>query len=74
MDEELTHVRQEWRLTGQPDQGFPFYDFTFHSDRPAPYNTEEYVRGFIERCTPAWTDVKLEHRTVTIISSGWLEI
>ena len=68
------HVREEWHLTGQPDQGYPFYDFTFRSDRSDEKCTEEYVRGFIERVTPEWSDVKLEHRTVTIISTEWDDI
>jgi len=66
------HVRHEWRVTGFPDGDYPFYDFTWRSDRVGGHNTEEEARLFVERCTEKWSLVKLQHRIVII--TAWEDI
>lgn len=57
------HHIEEWtevHITGQPDGPYPPYDFTFRSDRD---HWAELPR-FLGPITQAWTDVRVEHRTV----------
>jgi hypothetical protein len=66
-DDDAGHVVHQWRVTGQPGGGFPPYDFTWDSsDKRWPGPAAEIcARGFITRATSIWTDVALQHRTIT---------
>jgi hypothetical protein len=67
MSEQMPNVVHQWRVTGQPDGGFPSYDFTWSSDDrrwPGPA-AEVVARGFVARATGSWTGTELLHRTIT---------
>lgn len=78
-DPDAPAVVDEWRVTGQPGGDYPFYDFTYRSDHPnwPGVEAERCARSFVARMASGsvlgvgWTDVKLEHRTVTY--SPWVE-
>jgi hypothetical protein len=67
MTDQTPYVVHQWRVTGQPDGGFPPYDFAWSSDdRRWPGTAAEVVaRGFVARATGSWTGVELLHRTIT---------
>lgn len=71
MPDQTPDVVHQWRITGQPDGGYPPYDYTWSSSDPRWLGevAELCARGFLHRVTPAWTDVTFTHRTVTY--SSW---
>lgn len=72
LPEEPTEDRLEYRLTGQPDGGYPYYDFTA---REAEHI--EAVREIWEKTQSGaygWTDVKLMARRVQVRTSEWTEV
>lgn len=68
-DEPLTETYREWRLTGQPDGPFPFYDCTFRDDE----RTEalKLIWAKIKTGEYAWTNAQLQTREVTIARTPW---
>lgn len=63
INEQALRTVEEWRVTGDPGKGYPWYRFTFSSDR---YETpEEAARGYVGAMRD-WIDgPHLDHRTVT---------
>lgn len=61
----------EYRLTGQPEDGFPFYNHTFRD--------EERVRSLRRIWTKIqdgeydWTGARLQTRGVTVITTAWVD-
>lgn len=68
-DESTTETYREWRLTGQPDGPFPFYDCTFHDDE----RTEalKHIWSKIQSGERPWKDANLQSREVTITRTAW---
>jgi hypothetical protein len=62
---------REWRLSGQPDGGFPFYDCTF-SDRDR-VDALLHIWGKIQSGEYPWKDAKLQTREVTIERTPWVD-
>lgn len=60
---------REWRLSGQPDGGFPFYDCTFN-DRDR-IDALLHIWGKIQSGEYPWKDAKLQSREVTITRTAW---
>lgn len=62
---------EEWRVTGEPGQGFGPYKFTW-SPKRGDEHPEDKARNFvrvIERSDDPWTDgPHLQHRTVVVTS------
>lgn len=67
--EQATETYREWRLSGQPDGDYPFYDLTFH-DRD---KVASLVRIWdkVKSGERRWTDAKFQSREVTIIRTAW---
>jgi len=67
---------EEWRVTGQPDGGYPPYDFTWSPFRnPHLGECEAGARGFVAgiRKYGTWPDgPHLSRRTVTV--TEWREV
>ena len=74
----MTEVVHEWRVTGEPGQGYPSYSFTWRSgdDRwPTPEQAEAAARAFVAQFPKMWNEMPslepwvegpdLSHRTVT---------
>lgn len=72
LPDEPTEDRIEYRLTGQPDGGYPCYDFTAHS----PEHIEDLRRIWdkVQSGAYGWTDTKLMVRRVQIRASEWTEV
>lgn len=69
---EPTEDRLEYRLTGQPDSGYPYYDFTARETEHI-----EAVRAIWEKVQSGaygWTDTKLMVRRVQVRTSNWTEV
>lgn len=68
---------EEWRVTGEPGQDYPPYDFVWSTFRGTDHghHPERSARGFIElvRDGPGWVDGPyLSRRTVT--ATEWAEV
>jgi hypothetical protein len=66
---------KEWdeiRIKGQPDAGFPPYDFTFYSYREYEVGGD-YLSAFekIKKHLPKWTDVVISKRHVRQEITEW---
>lgn len=61
-------IVQEWRITGDPGQGYPYYVFVFRSDDPR-WEGEAEQKARAQHAVMAegnWDDgPHLQHRTVT---------
>lgn len=68
-DEPTTETYREWRLTGQPDGPFPFYDCTFHDDERI--KALQLIWSKITSGERPWTNAKLQSRDVTITRTAW---
>lgn len=60
---------REWRLTGQPDGDFPFYNHTFHDRERVEALLHIWSR--IQSGEYPWKDAKLQSREVTIERTAW---
>lgn len=64
----MNEVVHEWRVTGEPGDGYPSYSFTWRSDDdrwPTPKQAEAAARLFVSRVAPWDEGPHLHHRTVT---------
>lgn len=70
----VVEERTELRLTGQPDGGYPPYDFTFRSDRGDAGALAEIVR--VLRHTSRWADVRVQRRHVRVETraTDWVDV
>lgn len=69
---EPTEDRIEYRLTGQPDGGYPYYDFTARETEHI-----EAVRAIWEKVQSdayRWIGTKLMVRRVQVRTSEWTEV
>lgn len=62
-------VVEEWRITGEPGQGYPHYEFVYRSNDPR-WNGQAELEARIQHAAMAdggtWEDgPHLQHRTVT---------
>jgi hypothetical protein len=57
----------EYRLSGQPPNGFPPYDLTFHDED----RVNDLRRIFERSAERNWTDVQFRKREVTITRTPW---
>lgn len=67
----MTEEYTEWRLSGQPDGGYPFYDLTVH-DRER-VEALMHIWSKVKSGEYDWTGAKLQHRTVTITRTAWID-
>lgn len=72
LPDEPTEDRIEYRLTGQPDGGYPYYDFTARETE----HIEDVWRiwGKVQSGVYGWTGTKLMVRRVQVRTSEWTEV
>ena len=58
-------VIHEWRVTGQLGDEFDPYEYTWRSSDPAWPDAEAAAWAFVDKLTGEWTDVRVQHRTIT---------
>lgn len=66
---------EEWRVTGDPGEGFPPYEFVWSPLRNPDHATEGEARGFVRliESVGGWPDgPHLHKRTVTV--TEWQEV
>lgn len=68
------HVRTytEYRLAGQPDGDYPYYEHTTHEAHGIAVLLKIWEN--IQSGRYAWTDVTLHRREVTITHEPWVDI